>query len=46
MDKEAWYSVTPEGIARHLARFISERTSHGVLVDAFCGVFRPRLSIC
>ena len=38
MDKEAWYSVTPEGIARHLAKFISERYTGKTIVDAFCGV--------
>jgi hypothetical protein len=38
MDKEAWYSVTPEGIARHLARFIHHRCPGTTIVDAFCGV--------
>ena len=38
MDKEAWYSVTPEGIARHLARFIADRSRGGTIVDGFCGV--------
>ena len=39
MDREAWYSVTPEGIARHLARFIAEKKStESVIIDAFCGV--------
>lgn len=38
MDKEAWYSVTPEGIARHIARFISDKSTGRVIVDAFCGV--------
>jgi hypothetical protein len=37
MDKESWYSVTPEGIARHLAQTLSSR-SPGTIVDAFCGV--------
>jgi len=41
MDKEAWYSVTPEGIARHLAQFMAERSaSRKLIVDAFCGVVR------
>jgi len=38
MDKEAWYSVTPEGIARHLARFIHTKCPGTTLIDAFCGV--------
>jgi len=38
MDKEAWYSVTPEGIAKHIASFMSQRSSGGVIIDAFCGV--------
>jgi trimethylguanosine synthase len=42
MDKEAWYSVTPEGIARHLAKFMKERYSGKTIIDAFCGVFLLR----
>lgn len=38
MDKEAWYSVTPERIASHLAGFISDKTPGHVVIDAFCGV--------
>ena len=38
MDEEAWYSVTPEGIARHLARFIASHCQGTTIVDAFCGV--------
>eukprot|EP00123_Amoebidium_parasiticum_P013815 comp22167_c1_seq1/m.32516 comp22167_c1_seq1/g.32516 ORF comp22167_c1_seq1/g.32516 comp22167_c1_seq1/m.32516 type:complete len:672 (-) comp22167_c1_seq1:115-2130(-) len=34
MDKEGWYSVTPENIAIHIA----QRCRAGVVVDAFCGV--------
>jgi hypothetical protein len=41
MDQEAWYSVTPEGIARHLARFIRSKCPGSTIVDAFCGVFCP-----
>ena len=33
LDRESWYSVTPEKIARHIA----ERCTCGVIVDAFCG---------
>lgn len=39
MDEEAWYSVTPEGIARHLARFIASKCPRGTIIDAFCGVY-------
>ncbi|GAA6020716.1 hypothetical protein JCM10207_001996 [Rhodosporidiobolus poonsookiae] len=34
MDREGWYSVTPENIAAQIA----ERCRCGVIVDAFCGV--------
>ncbi|GJJ74671.1 trimethylguanosine synthase [Entomortierella parvispora] len=34
MDKEGWYSVTPEKIAAHIA----ERCRTDVVIDAFCGV--------
>ena len=34
MDKESWYSVTPEGIARGIA----ERCRCDLIVDGFCGV--------
>jgi 16S rRNA G966 N2-methylase RsmD len=35
LDRESWFSVTPEKIALHIAnRFIG----HKVIVDAFCGV--------
>ena len=34
MDEEAWYSVTPEKIAKHIAQVMS----CGIIVDAFCGV--------
>eukprot|EP00124_Ichthyophonus_hoferi_P001147 Ihof_evm4s54 gene=Ihof_evmTU4s54 len=34
IDKEGWYSVTPEVIAQHIA----ERCRGKVVVDAFCGV--------
>ncbi|KAI7869238.1 RNA cap guanine-N2 methyltransferase-domain-containing protein [Spinellus fusiger] len=33
MDKEGWYSVTPENIAYHIA----ERCRSNVIIDAFCG---------
>ncbi|BGP43859.1 putative diacylglycerol O-acyltransferase tgs1 [Rhodotorula kratochvilovae] len=34
MDREGWFSVTPENIAAQIA----ERCRSGVIVDAFCGV--------
>ena len=34
MDEEAWFSVTPEKIACHIA----ERCRCDVMIDAFCGV--------
>jgi len=34
MDKEGWFSVTPERIAEHIA----DRCTADVIVDAFCGV--------
>ncbi|RKP09936.1 RNA cap guanine-N2 methyltransferase-domain-containing protein, partial [Thamnocephalis sphaerospora] len=34
MDKEGWYSVTPEKVARHIA----ERCRCNLVIDAFCGV--------
>lgn len=34
LDKEGWFSVTPEKIAEHIA----ERCQCDVIVDAFCGV--------
>ena len=34
MDREGWFSVTPEKIAEHIA----ERCQCDVIVDAFCGV--------
>ncbi|KRX86623.1 Trimethylguanosine synthase [Trichinella pseudospiralis] len=33
LDRESWYSVTPEKIAKHIAR----RCKFGTVVDAFCG---------
>jgi trimethylguanosine synthase len=35
MDAEAWYEVTPENVARYVARRTSRLTS---IVDCFCGV--------
>ncbi|KAI8086364.1 RNA cap guanine-N2 methyltransferase-domain-containing protein [Halteromyces radiatus] len=33
MDREGWFSVTPESIARHIA----QRCQSDVIIDAFCG---------
>lgn len=40
MDEEAWYSVTPEKIAKHIADKVhnSLGTLSPIIVDAFCGV--------
>lgn len=35
LDREAWYEVTPEALAEHIA---SKLTTRGVIVDGFCGV--------
>ena len=41
LDKEGWFSVTPEAIANHIAKRVAQmpRDSHGgiVVLDAFCG---------
>lgn len=34
LDRESWFSVTPEAIAKHIA----ERCQCDLIVDAFCGV--------
>eukprot|EP01065_Artemidia_motanka_P033280 TRINITY_DN40251_c0_g1_i1.p1 TRINITY_DN40251_c0_g1~~TRINITY_DN40251_c0_g1_i1.p1 ORF type:complete len:315 (+),score=104.22 TRINITY_DN40251_c0_g1_i1:51-947(+) len=36
MDRESWFSVTPEAVASHIARRC-RLCSHDVVVDAFCG---------
>nr|XP_010968991.1 trimethylguanosine synthase [Camelus bactrianus] len=39
LDREGWFSVTPEKIAKHIAGRVSQAfTCGGVVVDAFCGV--------
>lgn len=38
LDHEAWYSVTPEAIAKHIANKTAELLPHGaVILDGFCG---------
>jgi hypothetical protein len=44
MDGEAWYSVTPEGIARHVARFMAEKSPKQTIIDAFCGVLLSHMT--
>ncbi|XP_064026696.1 trimethylguanosine synthase isoform X2 [Pogoniulus pusillus] len=38
LDREGWFSVTPEKIAEHIAVRVSQSFSCNVIVDAFCGV--------
>ena len=33
MDKESWYSVTPEEIAKYIAKLVEGKT----IIDGFCG---------
>eukprot|EP00548_Thalassiothrix_antarctica_P018024 CAMPEP_0194194590 /NCGR_PEP_ID=MMETSP0154-20130528/75669_1 /TAXON_ID=1049557 /ORGANISM="Thalassiothrix antarctica, Strain L6-D1" /LENGTH=559 /DNA_ID=CAMNT_0038919035 /DNA_START=48 /DNA_END=1728 /DNA_ORIENTATION=+ len=37
LDKEGWYSVTPEAIAHHIASRLSAKKKDSVVLDAFCG---------
>ncbi|KFV20563.1 Trimethylguanosine synthase, partial [Tauraco erythrolophus] len=38
LDREGWFSVTPEKIAEHIAVRVSQSFNCDVVVDAFCGV--------
>lgn len=38
LDKEGWFSVTPEKIAEHIAGRVSQSFNCDIIVDAFCGV--------
>ncbi|XP_003509459.1 trimethylguanosine synthase isoform X1 [Cricetulus griseus] len=38
LDKEGWFSVTPEKIAVHIAGRVSQSFKCDIVVDAFCGV--------
>ncbi|NXE18577.1 TGS1 synthase, partial [Ardeotis kori] len=38
LDREGWFSVTPEKIAEHIAVRVSQSFNCSVIVDAFCGV--------
>ncbi|XP_029109145.1 trimethylguanosine synthase isoform X1 [Scleropages formosus] len=38
LDHEGWFSVTPEKIARHIAKRVHDRSRPLLVIDAFCGV--------
>ncbi|KAJ6664030.1 hypothetical protein lerEdw1_008984 [Lerista edwardsae] len=38
LDREGWFSVTPEKIAEHIANRVRQSFSPDIIVDAFCGV--------
>ncbi|XP_010291240.1 PREDICTED: LOW QUALITY PROTEIN: trimethylguanosine synthase, partial [Phaethon lepturus] len=38
LDREGWFSVTPEKIAEHIAVRVSHSFNCDIVVDAFCGV--------
>ncbi|NWH69268.1 TGS1 synthase, partial [Piaya cayana] len=38
LDREGWFSVTPEKIAEHIAVRVSQSFDCDIIVDAFCGV--------
>ncbi|NXU88716.1 TGS1 synthase, partial [Xiphorhynchus elegans] len=38
LDREGWFSVTPEKIAKHIAVRVSQSFNCDIIVDAFCGV--------
>ncbi|XP_074843272.1 trimethylguanosine synthase isoform X2 [Carettochelys insculpta] len=38
LDREGWFSVTPEKIAEHIATRVGQSFSCDIIVDAFCGV--------
>lgn len=38
LDREGWFSVTPEKIAEHIAVRVSQSFNCDTIVDAFCGV--------
>ena len=37
LDKESWYSVTPEAIANHIASHLLGQIQDAVVLDPFCG---------
>nr|XP_003224359.1 PREDICTED: trimethylguanosine synthase [Anolis carolinensis] len=38
LDREGWFSVTPEKIAEHIADRVRQSFKSDIIVDAFCGV--------
>ncbi|KAG6940532.1 trimethylguanosine synthase 1 [Chelydra serpentina] len=38
LDREGWFSVTPERIAKHIASRVRQSFNCDIVVDAFCGV--------
>ncbi|XP_069777569.1 trimethylguanosine synthase [Narcine bancroftii] len=38
LDQEGWFSVTPEKIAEHIAKRVTQSFHCDIIVDAFCGV--------
>uniref|UniRef100_A0A8C8S7X2 Trimethylguanosine synthase n=1 Tax=Pelusios castaneus TaxID=367368 RepID=A0A8C8S7X2_9SAUR len=38
LDREGWFSVTPEKIAEHIASRVRQSFNCDIVVDAFCGV--------
>ncbi|NXC96170.1 TGS1 synthase, partial [Certhia familiaris] len=38
LDREGWFSVTPEKIAEHIAVRVNQSFNCDIIVDAFCGV--------
>ncbi|XP_059837122.1 trimethylguanosine synthase isoform X2 [Hypanus sabinus] len=38
LDQEGWFSVTPEKIAEHIAKRVTESFPCDIIIDAFCGV--------
>lgn len=38
LDREGWFSVTPEKIAEHIAGRVSQSFTSDIIIDAFCGV--------
>ncbi|KAH0617701.1 hypothetical protein JD844_016197 [Phrynosoma platyrhinos] len=38
LDREGWFSVTPEKIAEHIADRVRQSFKSDIIIDAFCGV--------
>jgi len=37
LDKESWYSVTPEAIANHISAYLVSNRENAIILDPFCG---------